>query len=92
MASTQTKMGVPTVDAAVEQVKGFNEQFLGPARQAGALYLDACEKAIEQTIELQLKIADMTQQEWLRSVIEKQAEFTREITSSYTSTARSLLK
>src|SRR5271167_1723352 len=92
MTGTETKTRPPTVDAAFEQVKGFNEQFLGAARQAGTLYLDAYEKAIEQTIELELRVAGMTQQEWLRSVIEKQAEFTRELTSSYTSTARSLLK
>jgi hypothetical protein len=92
MASTETKTGAPTVDAAFEQVKGFNEQFLGAARQAGTLYLDAYEKAIEQTIELQLKVASMTQQEWLKNLIEKQADVTREVASSYTNTARSLLK
>ena len=41
MASTETKNCAPTLDAAFEQVKGFNEQFLGAARQAGTLYLDA---------------------------------------------------
>ena len=92
MAGSETKTGVPTVDAAAEQVKGFNGQVLGAWREAGRLYFDAYEKAIEQTIELQLKFAGMTQQEWLKSVIEKQAEFTREVTSSYASTARSLLK
>jgi hypothetical protein len=88
MASTETKNGAPTVGAAFEQVKDLNGQFLGAARQAGTLYLDAYEKGIEQTIELQLKIASMTQQEWLKDLIEKQAD----VTSSYTSTARSLLK
>ena len=73
MASTETKNGAPTVDAAFEQIKGFNEQFLGAARQAGTLYLDAYEKAVDQTIETQ-------------------ADFTRQLTSSYTSTARYLLK
>ena len=34
----------------------------------------------------------MTQQEWLKNLIETQADFTRELTSSYTGTARSLLK
>jgi hypothetical protein len=92
MASTETKNGAPTVDAAFEQVKGFNEQFLGAARQAGTLYLDAYEKAVDQTIQIQLKVAGMTQQEWLKNLIETQADFTRELTSSYTSTARSLLK
>jgi hypothetical protein len=92
MTSTETKNGAPTVDAAFEQVKDLNGQFLGAGRQAGTLYLDAYEKAIKQTIELQLKIAGMTQQEWLKDLIEKQADVTREVTSSYTSTARGLLK
>ena len=92
MASTETKNGAPTVGAAFEQVKELNGQFLGAGRQAGTLYLDAYEKGIEQTIELQLKIAGMSQQEWLKDLIEKQADVTREVTSSYTSTARSLLK
>ena len=92
MASTQTKNTAPTVDAAFEQLKNFNGQFAGAGRQVGTLCLDTVEKGIEQAIEFQLKIAGMTQQEWLKDLIEKQADVTRQITSSYTSTARSLLK
>jgi hypothetical protein len=92
MASTDTKTGVPTADAAFEQVKELNGQFRGAGRRAGTLYLDAWEKAIEQTTEFQLEVAGMTQQEWLKNLVEKQADFTRQITSSYTRTARSLLK
>lgn len=91
MASAQTKTTAPTVDA-FEQVKGFNEPFLVAARHAGTLYLDAYEKAVDQAIELELKLAGYTQQEWLKNLIDTQADLTREITSSYTSTARSLLK
>ncbi len=92
MASTDTRNGAPTVDAAFEQVKELNGQFLVAARKAGTVYLDAYEKAIEQTTDLQLKAADMSRQEWLKNLIEKQAEFTRQITSSYVSGARSFLK
>jgi hypothetical protein len=92
MTTTQAKTGAPTVDAAFEQVKGLNEQWLGSARQAGTLYLDAYEKAVEQAIELELKVAGYTQQEWLKNLIQTQADFMREVASSYTSTARSLLK
>ncbi len=92
MATVQTKVGAPTVDAAFGQVKDLNEQFLGAARQAGNLYVDAYEKAVDRAIELELKVAGLTQQEWLKNLIETQADFTREVASSYTSTARSLLK
>ena len=62
------------------------------ARKAGNLYLDTYEKAVDRTAELQLKLAGLTQQEWLKSLIEAQVDVTRELAGSYTTTARSLLK
>lgn len=82
----------PKIETAFEQVKELNEQFLATARKAGNLYLDAYEKAVDRTVDLEQKLAGMTQQEWLRSIIEAQADVTRELTSSYTTVARSLLK
>jgi len=34
----------------------------------------------------------LTQQQWLKNLIEAQADFARELTESYTSAARGLLK
>jgi hypothetical protein len=90
--TTHTKTGAPAFDTAFDQAKETGEQFIAAARKAGTVYLDTYEKAVERAIELELKVAGMTQQEWLKSVVETQADFTREVTSSYTSTARSLLK
>lgn len=92
MPATQTKNGAPPVEAAFEQVKELNEQFLATARKAGNLYLDSYEKAVDRTVELELKLAGLSRQEWLKSVMEAQADITREITSSYATAARSLLK
>jgi hypothetical protein len=90
--TTHAKTGAPAFDTAFDQAKETGEQFIAAARKAGTVYLDTYEKAVERAIELELKVAGMTQQEWLKSVVETQADFTREVTSSYTSTARSLLK
>jgi hypothetical protein len=92
MATTQNKTAVPTVDAAFGQAKETGEQFIAAARKAGSVYLDSYEKAVDRAIELELKFAGMTQQEWIKGLVETQADFTREVTNSYTSTARSLLK
>lgn len=92
MATTETKTGVPPFDAAFDQVRDSSEQFLAAARKAGNLYLDSYEKAVDRTTDLQLKFAGLTQQEWLRSLIEAQVDVTRELASSYTTTARTLLK
>jgi hypothetical protein len=91
MASTQTKNGVPTVEATFEQFKDLNDQFLTAARKAGNTYLDSYEKAVDRAVELELKVAGLTQQEWLKSLIEAQVDVTREAANTYTATARTLL-
>ena len=93
MATTQTRNGAtPPFEAAFEQVKDLNEQFVTAARKAGNLWIDSYEKAVDSAIELELKVAATTQQEWLKNLIEAQADFTRELSSSYATTARTLLK
>ena len=90
--TTHAKTGIPSFDTAFEQVRESNEQVLTAARKAGNLYLDSYEKAVDRTISLELSLADITQQEWLKSLIEAQVDIARELTGSYTTTARSLLK
>ncbi|HUA70903.1 MAG TPA: hypothetical protein VMA96_07475 [Solirubrobacteraceae bacterium] len=93
MATTATpNTAIPTFENAYEQVKESSEQFLAAARKAGNLYLDSYEKAVDRTAELQLKLAGLSQQEWLKSLIEAQVDVSKELASSYTATARSFLK
>ncbi len=90
--STHSKTSIPTFDAAFDRAGEAGEQFASAARKAGNLYLDTYEKAVDRTVELERRIAHATQQAWLRDLIEAQADFTRELAGSYTSTARTLLK
>ena len=92
MATTDTKTGIPSFDATFEQYRESSDQVLAAARKAGNLYLDSYEKAVDRATELQLKLAGLTQQEWLKGLIEAQVDITRELTGSYTTTARSVLK
>lgn len=92
MANTHTKTGTPNLDSALQQVQDLNEQFLAAARKAGVAYVDSYEKTVDRTINLELKLAGMTQQEWLKSLVEAQADIARELTGSYTAVARSVLK
>jgi hypothetical protein len=92
MTTTQTKTGATSFDAAFDQATKTGEQFLAATRKASNLYLDSYEKTVDRVIDLELKFAGLSQQEWLKSLVEAQADFTREVTGSYTSTARSLLK
>jgi hypothetical protein len=90
--STQSKNGAPPFEAAFEQIKDLNEQWLAAARKAGNLYVDSYEKAVDRAIQFEQKIGDMSHQEWLKSLIDAQVELARELTTSYTTSARSLLK
>ena len=90
--TTQTKTGIPSFDTAFDQAREGGEQVLAAARKAGNLYLDTYEKAVDRTTELQLRLAGLTQQEWLKGLIEAQVEVERELAGTYTTTARSLLK
>lgn len=92
MSNTATNNGAPSVDAAFEQINELNNQLLADARKAGNLYLDSYERTVDRAIELELDVAGVTQQEWLKSLIEAQAELVREAAGTYTTVARSLIK
>jgi hypothetical protein len=92
MATTNTKSTTASFDTAFEQVKDSSEQFLAAARKAGTQYVDSYEKAVDRATELQLKAAGMTQQEWLKSLVEAQVDLQREFAQSYATTARTFLK
>jgi hypothetical protein len=80
------------IDAAFEQFREFNEQLLSAARQAGSFAIETSEKAVNRALDLELKLAGMSRQEWLKGLIETQADFARELTESYATTARGLLR
>jgi phage-related tail protein len=92
MATTQTRNSTPSIDGVFERAGEAQEQFAAAARKAGKAYLDSYEKAVDRATELQLKLADSTQQDWIKSIAETQADFARELANTYTSTARTLLK
>jgi hypothetical protein len=92
MATTHTRNHTPTIDGVFERAGEAQEQFSAAARKAGNAYLDSYEKVVDRAIELELKLAGTTQQDWIKSIAETQADFARELAGTYTSTARTLLK
>ncbi len=90
--STQSKTATPTVDAMFERATEAQEQFTSATRKAAGAYLDSCEKVVDRAIDLELRLADSTRQDWVKSLAEAQTDFARELTHTYASTARTLLK
>jgi hypothetical protein len=92
MSSTTRNSAVPPFEGVFEQARDAGEQTFAAIRKAGNLYLDSYEKTVDRAVEAQLKAAGLTQQQWLKSLVEAQGDLTRELTKSYTTAARTILK
>jgi hypothetical protein len=88
----QTPKSTKAVDETVERVRDLNERILEASRKAGGAYLDAYEKTLQSIADYQTQVAQQTDIEWLSTVIEAQARFTRELTKLYVSAGREMLK
>ena len=93
---TQTKRNADTanenVDAAAERVRELNERIIESSKKAGNVYLDMYEKTLHSIADYQEKVGKQSDVDWIKTVTDAQAKFTRELTDAYTSSARSLLK
>jgi hypothetical protein len=91
--ATQTKTQADKdIDQATQRIRDLNEQVLDFGRKAGTGFLEAYEKNLETFAGYQDKVADQTKVDWIANIARAQANFTREITRVYTSTARDLIK
>jgi len=91
MTTADTKTHTP-FDTGFDQATELSARFAEAARKAGNRYLDSYEKAVDRMVELELELAGLTPQEWLKTLIQSQADLTREVADAYAKTARSLLK
>jgi hypothetical protein len=89
MATTTTKN---QTEATSERIRDLNERILEASRKAGTSYLDAYEKALKSIADYQASVAKQTDVDWISTVVDAQARFTRELTNLYVNTGRELLK
>ena len=86
--ATQTN----AVNETTERIRDLNERILTASKKAGGAYLDAYEKTLESIADYQENVAKQTDVEWISTVVDAQARFTRELTKLYVNTGRELLK
>jgi hypothetical protein len=80
------------VDAAADRIREVNERIIESSKKAGNVYLDLYEKTLNSIADYQQKVGEQTEVEWVTTVANAQANFTRELATAYTSAARSLIK
>jgi hypothetical protein len=87
-----TAPGTEAVEETVERIRDLNEQILEAGKKAGGAYLSAYEKALQSIADYQEQVAKQTDVEWISTVVDAQARFTRELTKVVVSTGREFLK
>jgi 2-phosphoglycerate kinase len=90
MASTTENKNA--VEETTERVRDLNERILEASKKAGGAYLDAYEKALQSIADYQEQVAKQTDVEWISTIVDAQAKFTRELMTIYVSTGRELVK
>ena len=86
-----TAMQTNAVNETTERIRDLNERILDAGKKAGNAYLDAYEKTLQSIADYQETTAKQTDVEWISTVVDAQARFTRELTKVYVSTGRELL-
>jgi hypothetical protein len=95
MEATPMATATETKNAANEtsdRIRDLNERIISASKEAGGAYLDAYEKALESIADYQEQVAKQTDVEWVSTIVDAQARFTRELTKVYVSTGREFLK
>ena len=81
-----------STEAAADRVREIAERLVEEGRKVGLTSIDAYEKGFHGVADLQHKLARTSQIEWLSTILDAQADFTRSVTEAYTSAGRELLK
>jgi hypothetical protein len=81
-----------SVEDTAERIRDLNERILESSKKAGNTYLDIYEKTLNSIADYQEKAGEQSQVDWVSTMANAQADFTRQLTSAYTSAARSMMK
>jgi hypothetical protein len=84
--------GTEATDATAERIRDLNERIIESGRKAGNTYLDVYEKTLNSIADYQEKVGEQSQVDWVKTITDAQANFTRDLAGAYTSAARTLLK
>jgi transposase len=79
-------------EETADRIRDLNERIIEAGRKAGNAYLDGYEKTLRSIADYEERMADSSQVEWLSTLLNAQADFTREIAKAATASAREFLK
>jgi hypothetical protein len=91
-ANSNTRAAQDNADAAADRIRDLNERILESSKKAGNVYVDMYEKTLHSIADYQEKVGQQSQVDWVETMANAQADFTRQLTKAFTSASRSALK
>ena len=80
------------LDEAAERLRELNECIIEASKTSGRAYLEAYEANLRAIAEHQAELAGTSDIDWVSSMLNAQADFTREIAKAAAAQRRDLLK
>jgi hypothetical protein len=80
------------LEAVAQRVRKLNERIIDAGKDAGETTLTAYEKALKAIASSLNRGASTSEVEWLSQLLSTQAKFIRDVTDTWTRTARGMLK
>ena len=87
--ATETEQNI---EELATRTRELNERIIAAGKQAGETYLKTYERALASIADLQEEVGKASPYEWVTTVANAQARFTRDLAEAYTSAGRELIK
>ena len=87
-----TTFDFPTVEETTQRIRDLNERLIASSKSAGLVALDTFEKALHGLEDFEQKVASASQLEWVSAAATAHSKFVSDLSGSYTTAVRDLLK
>ncbi len=90
--TTPTAFEMPSIEESAQQMRDLHERIIESSKSATLTALDTFEKALQSVGDLEQKAASATQLDWVSAAATSHAKFMADVSASYTTAVRDLLK
>jgi hypothetical protein len=80
------------LEDAAERLRALNERIIEASKKSGRAYLEAYEANLKAIAEHQAKLAGASDVDWVSTLLNAQADFTREMARAASAQSREFLK
>ena len=92
MANEDNQIADKAAEEAAERLRALNERIIDNGKKSGRAYLQAYEANLKAIADYQAKLAGASEFDWVSTLLNAQADFTREIARAAAAQSREFLK